>query len=375
MDNGWGLSPEKPFKTIQNAVDNRKPCQTVYVMPGTYYNNYYGQSLNHSNKVVNLNGVHHLKILAHSSAPEDRPVLVFDGPAGIQGGSAAAPISNIEIAGLEIVGPNDSISWEDAMANRIIKRTYYNGRGVAIWAGHHIYVHDNLVHHCPASGIRVNKGDYVDISNNEVHSNTWWSSSAESAIVLAESTHVDQNTGMKMALTDNLVYSNVNKVPYYNPSYDWDYSPIAGSIDCGSYPLCEEGSVVEAECPWQCRYGKASQDYIIDGMGVYVTRNKDTYLYGRMELSFNTAFGNGINGLVVHRTDRADVRQNVLHSNGVVPRLETPEDVVEDWHAGCAGKSRQPYSGLVLNQCARREAVEQQRRREIQRRLCLHGSG
>lgn len=49
MENGWGLSVDKPFKTIQHAVDNRQPCQTIYIMEGTYQNNYYGQSLNHNN--------------------------------------------------------------------------------------------------------------------------------------------------------------------------------------------------------------------------------------------------------------------------------------------------------------------------------------
>ncbi len=56
MENGWGLSVDKPFKTIQHAVDNRDNCQTIYVMEGVYQNNYYGQSFNHNNKVVNLNG-------------------------------------------------------------------------------------------------------------------------------------------------------------------------------------------------------------------------------------------------------------------------------------------------------------------------------
>lgn len=149
-----------------------------------------------------------------------------------------------------------------------------------------------------------------------------------------------------MKLTNNTVYDNVNKIPYYNPNYAWDYSPIGG-LDCGTYPSCEQ-EMVEG-CPWQCRYGKKTQDYIIDGMGVYVTRNKDTYLYGQMELSYNTAYKNGINGLVFHRTNRGVVKGNDIYDNGVVPRLDKPESNPEDWHLGCSGKSRQHYSGLVVN--------------------------
>ena len=54
-----------------------------------------------------------------------------------------------------------------------------------------------------------------------------------------------------------------------------------------------------------------------------------------MWLNYNKAFNNGINGLVVHKTDRAEVIGNVLWDNGKVPKTE-PE-------------SRQPYAGLTLN--------------------------
>jgi len=44
------------------------------------------------------------------------------------------------------------------------------------------------------------------------------------------------------------------------------------------------------------------------------------------------------------------VKNNVVYDNGVVPRLDRPESIVEDWHEGCQGKSRQPYSGIVMHQ-------------------------
>ena len=66
-----------------------------------------------------------------------------------------------------------------------------------------------------------------------------------------------------------------------------------------------------------------------------MTRNSDKYLYGRFELSYNQAYHNGINGVVVHKTDRAGVFGNVIWDNGKVSKDE-PE-------------SRQPYAGLTLN--------------------------
>jgi hypothetical protein len=354
---GWGLSKEKPFNTIQYAIQMRRECQTIYVMPGVYRNKSYGDaSLNHNRKVVSLHNVSNLRLLGYSNGDGEiqMPVLEFDGPGGIVGGGTS--LYNIEISGFEIRGPNDNISYQEAFEDRLVKNNYYNGRGIAIWRGHHIYIHDNMVHHCPASGIRVNKGDYIFINNNLVYSNTWWSSSAESAIVIAEAQDFDMyENRIKMKINNNVVFDNINKIPYYNPKYAWDYSPISGRYDCGSFIGCQEGDHVQGDdehnCPWQCRYGHENQDYIIDGMGVYFTRNRNSYLYGQMEAAYNIAYGNGINGVVVHETNRVTVRRNKIYLNGVVPRLEKMNDEYnqEDWHIGCSGKSRQPYSGIVLN--------------------------
>ena len=51
-------------------------------------------------------------------------------------------------------------------------------------------------------------------------------------------------------------------------------------------------------------------------------------------MSYNKAYRNGINGLVVHKTDRARVIGNVLWDNGKVSKSK-PE-------------SRQPYAGLTV---------------------------
>jgi hypothetical protein len=68
---------------------------------------------------------------------------------------------------------------------------YYQGQGIAIWPGtadsHHITIVNNKVHHCPGSGIRANKVDYMTIRSNIVYDNCWWTVSATSGIVFAES--------------------------------------------------------------------------------------------------------------------------------------------------------------------------------------------
>ena len=54
-----------------------------------------------------------------------------------------------------------------------------------------------------------------------------------------------------------------------------------------------------------------------------------------MWLNHNKAYNNGINGLVVHKTDRVQVIGNVIWDNGQVPKS--------------APEHRQPYAGLTLH--------------------------
>ena len=120
----------------------------------------------------------------------------------------SAKVERVEISGLKIVGPNNDITYEEAMENRLIKNSMFRGRGIVAWSGSYNYqnrilatkiyiegnninIHHNNIHHCPHSGIRGDKGDYIAIEDNIVHSNTWWGSSAESAVVIAEATNID----------------------------------------------------------------------------------------------------------------------------------------------------------------------------------------
>jgi len=224
-----------------------------------------------------------------------------------------------------------------------------------------VHIHHMLVHDTPAAGLRCDNSDYVVVEDSEVYRTTWWANSAESAIVLGQSVNVDDCVGIKMMLRRNKVYMNMNRIPYYNKSYKWSYAPI-GSYDCSeSQYNCEDENTngcgdqkddgtTACTCPWQCRYGKLSQDYVIDGQGVYVTRNSETYRIGKMEMSDNEAYLNGINGLVFHRTFRGFVKSNVLYDNGQVPKTsETDETVATTPWKKALTKTRQPYAGMVLN--------------------------
>ena len=56
-------------------------------------------------------------------------------------------VSRIEITGLEIIGPNDDITYGEAMENRLIKSNKFVGRGIVAWSGNNIRIHHNHTDH------------------------------------------------------------------------------------------------------------------------------------------------------------------------------------------------------------------------------------
>ncbi len=73
-----------------------------------------------------------VKILANSDAFATPFILKFDKPGAIVSGTASNPVSNIEIMGLKVLGPNAVIAYVEAVANHRIKQIYYSGRGTTI---------------------------------------------------------------------------------------------------------------------------------------------------------------------------------------------------------------------------------------------------
>ena len=132
----------------------------------------------------------------------------------------------------------------------------YHGRGIVVWGGYYVNIHNNTVYDCPNSGIRFNNSDYVRVSYNTVYNTTWWSYNGESGIVVAQSRNRDADTSstkIKMRITNNITYANINKIVYFNPSYDCQTS--------GSYD------------PNKDDYACGGRNKIVDGSGCYITRN------------------------------------------------------------------------------------------------------
>ena len=333
-----------PFQTINRAISEVEAGGTVYVMEGTYRNQNYG-TVDVSN-YINMNNPHVVTINKSGTAgayitlknyPGHTPIIQFDGRGGIV---ISNDMNYIIVEGFEVVGPAASITYAEAYANREYKvlaasdpdddinynHTYFSGKG--IWGGygahHHIIVRNNIVHDTAGSGIRFNDSDHITIEYNEVYNTTWWTSSASSAVVFAEtiaSTEADNGTDVKMVMRGNLVYNNWNRIPFYVtqlPDNSGNTNP---------------------------NYGTATYNNILDGQGLYVTRSDDNY-YGTFLFENNVCVNNGKNGINFDNSLGASaiIQNNTFYYNGV-------HEIIQDISVanGNPGHRGQKVGGVKAN--------------------------
>ncbi len=360
-----------PFKTINKGIAEVGPGGTVYVMEGEYRDenagtpvisfseDTNGQTDSAGNLYVysscqNVNNPHVVTInkagnetqgyITLKNYQNHRPKIIFDGQGGIKLGANA---NYVIVEGFEVEGPSQSITYDQAILNRRNRITlkesqainnnnhsYFSGKG--IWGGydahHHIIIRNNIVHDTPGSGIRFNDSDYVTVENNTVYNTTWWTSSASSAVVFAETIAVDDTdntTDIKMILRGNIVYNNWNRIPFYMASFPDNGQPPSGN------------------------YGNAGYSTILDGQGLYVTRShspsdnnpRPGYL-GTFLFENNLCVNNGKNGINFDRSNysSAIIRNNTIYFNGV-------HDIIQD-QSVAEGNPRhggQKVAGIISN--------------------------
>lgn len=343
-DSNTGLSVENAFATINRGIAAVSAGGTVFVMEGEYrdenantpvvsfYEDTNGLVDSAGNSYVynsgsDLNNPHVVTINKAGNAvdgyitlknyPNHTPKIFFNGQGGIKLGADA---NYIIVEGFEVEGPSQSINYSQAIMNRRNRITlnekdglrnnnlgYFSGKG--IWGGydahHHVIIRNNIVHNTPGSGIRFNDSDHITIENNTVYNTTWWTSSASSAIVFAETiatTDEENTTDIKMIMRGNTVYNNWNRIPFY----------MASLPDNGQPP--------------SEKYGAADYTTILDGQGLYATRShspsetnpRPGYL-GTFLFENNLCVNNGKNGINFDRSNysSAIIRNNTIYFNGV----------------------------------------------------------
>ncbi|MET9652199.1 right-handed parallel beta-helix repeat-containing protein [Streptomyces sp. NPDC006460] len=281
-----GTSPESPFRTIQAAADRTTPGSTVYIMDGVY-----GDTSPQGVVTASRSGEPGAPI-TYRPYPGHHPVLK---PVSGWDGFTVMGASYITVEGLEIKGNSDNITLEQAQRESsptnaamstnclIVRPDDENSRN-----SHHITMRNNHTHKCPGAGIAAMFGDHFTIENNLVHSNSWYASWGNSGISILAPVDVDNETGYKNFIRNNVTYDNENKI-------EW----------------------------WEC-------DCISDGNGIIVDstlhaqeENGEPYR-GRTLVANNISYNNGGTGIHAYSSSHVDIVNNTAYLNSRSTEINNP---------------------------------------------------
>jgi parallel beta-helix repeat protein len=289
-DDNDGLNKDEAFRTLQHASDLTKPGDMVLVMNGTYTKP--GPEAN----VLDIrNAGEPDNYIIYKAFPGHKPLIKVDSNyAGI-----LITVPYIVIDGFTVEGnlPNLSFEEADRLARGtdkagVLENYTYNSNGIGSFARdgnqpHHLIIRNNTVFHHPGGGIFSNNSDYVRIENNTVFNNSYYCAYANSGVSFYKSTAVDDSTGVKMWIRNNVIYKNENKVPF-----------------------------------WFSSEADPSKRVITDGNGIIIDDSRNTQgaggdpYVGTFLIENNVVYDNGGRGINVFESDNVIARNNTLHHNG-----------------------------------------------------------
>jgi len=168
---------------------------------------------------------------------------------------------------------------------------YLNTKGILVKESQYVDVLHNKVHHTQSTGIRAQGSEYVRIINNEVHNCSRKASVGTMGIVARETTNnIDVKTNKsnlyKIVIANNIVHHN------YNEMFSW--IPTKTFMN----PHLDEGKGISLE--WQNH-----PSWVEDGKK------------GRILISNNITYLNGLSGVNCHGSGRVDVISNTSHLNSL----------------------------------------------------------
>ncbi|MEL7155126.1 MAG: right-handed parallel beta-helix repeat-containing protein [Actinomycetota bacterium] len=257
-----GQTPDRPWRSLQGALDRVEPGQTLFLMTGDHT----GSHDRSAHFVAERGGTPDAWVTI-TAGPGERPVI-----AATSGNGLVVRASYVEVSGLEIRGEGFSES-----------NPY--GWGLLGHSAHHIRFVDNVVSGMAVGGIGAIETANLEVRSNEIYENSFWGTEQGSGISIWHATdHGTEPTadGYHDLIVDNVVYRNENKV--------------------------------------NSRF--RSEPAITDGNGIIVDQTDETGYTGRTLVANNLVFDNGGRAVLVLESSRVDVVHNTTFGNGRTEQLE-----------------------------------------------------
>jgi parallel beta-helix repeat protein len=297
-DSNNGLTTTTAFRTIQKAADLTNPGDIVYIMDGVYSEAKVLFSIHASVLYISRSGNENAYI-TYKNYPGHRPKI-----SGIncRWNCVRIRANYIRFEGIELEGPNQNITYEEARAmydyyvtTPPASRDWHligtmNTNGLSLGGDmissvpwHHIEVRNCVVHDFQGGGIGGSDFDYITIENNLVYNNSWYGMYATSGISVFHSRNFDSNTSSyKNFVRGNVCHNNKTLIPW------------------------------------------AGRDYLSDGNGIIIDDNRNTQVEGGIPytgktlVENNVSYNNGGSGIHAYSSNNVDIINNTAYNNGTV---------------------------------------------------------
>ncbi len=284
----------KPWLTIQHAdTSDRRPGDCINVAAGTYKGNVLIQ---HGGSAPTPTGyvVYRCKSL-------DRCHILASGPGHLWGISRGGSFSVVD--GFELDGNNDLM--KDGIADACVGTdgaTYGTGN-----SAHHIWVLNNIIHHCNESGVNFNNKEWYYVMHNRLYHNSYTSGYQGSGITFVVVQCIEKgNSKCASGSTYN------GGTGTYTPSgMDLTYAPPFHNVVSSNIV---HNNAISRTNPVPCGSHTDGNGIIMDTFLDQATASI-TYPYQTL-IAGNVVYNNGGRGIHVYRTSNVTVANNTAYGNG-----------------------------------------------------------
>ena len=261
-DDNDGTTIEAPWASLQVALNRLEPGQTLYLMDGNY-----SETVSENFHYIAKNGGTEDAWVRLKPAPGHNPVLL-----ATVGTALEVQANYFEVSGLTVRGEgfNEDLSF---------------GVGLSVRRSHHVTFDKNTISGMPLAGISAIESSNLEIIDNTVFENAFWSTAQGSGISIWH-------------------------------SLDWEQPPSAD----GYHDRVIGNAVYRNENRVKSRWKNFST--ITDGNGIIIDQNRDFNYSGRTLVANNLVFDNGGRGILVFESNRVDVLFNTSYHNGWTEGLE-----------------------------------------------------
>lgn len=277
-DSNTGTSTS-PFRTLRRAAQTVLPGQTIFVRGGEYRNSEYGQPWGGRTEAS----------LVRITRPGTAAQPIILRPFGNEYAKLTSDVSGIAmqgadywtIQGFEIAGIAQSLNFDIAMDNWWSDAINpLSGRGLPASNSDHLVLRNLIVHDFPGVGISVNEAEFVNVQDNIVYNNAWWSTGGVHGISLSdlETSNATNAAQQTVVMSGNMAFGNQSLIISHVFSKDF----VKLEVD--------------------------------EGNGLHLQNNRATF-QGRALIENNLAMWNGKSGLGFNTFDRATVRRNGFYLN------------------------------------------------------------